>query len=300
MKEDKLIQEWLSKETSADNFDQLEKAIALSENLEIPGKTSHEDAWAGLLDKINTEASDNERLMVPAHQSNKRWMVWAASIAAIFVLGYFSLRDMPTPSVYSTKSANTLAHTLPENSIITLNANSSISLIEESWTDNRVLSLIGEAFFEVSPGSKFTVLTDMGEISVLGTSFNVFVRENELQVSTFTGVVKVEKDGKSILLEKGDQLSFTTKKESWSTTQFNLNHVATWRSGAFHFNSIPLQKVVNELERQFAIEIEVASDISQSIYSGFFSKTDLNEALQLVFVPMGMKYKIDGNKVNVQ
>lgn len=300
MKEDKLIQEWLSKETSADNFDQLEKAIALSESLDVPEKTSHEDAWAGLLDKINTETSDNERLMVPVRQSNKRWMVWAASIAAIFVLGYFSLRNMPTPSVYSTESANILAHTLPDNSIITLNANSSISLIEENWTDNRVLSLIGEAFFEVSPGSKFTVLTDMGDISVLGTSFNVFVRENELQVSTFTGVVKVEKDGKSILLEKGDQLSFTTKKERWSTTQFNFNQVATWRSGAFHFNSIPLQKVVDELERQFAIEIEVASDISQSIYSGFFSKTDLNEALQLVFVPMGMTFEIDGNKVNVQ
>lgn len=299
MKEDKLIQEWLSKETSADNFDQLEKAIAMSENLHVPEKTSHEDAWAGLLDSINTNSSDNEHLMTPAHP-NRRWMAWVASIAAIFVLGYFGLRDIPTPSVYSTESASTITHTLPDNSVVTLNANSSISVIEENWADNRVLSLSGEAFFEVSPGSKFTVLTDMGEISVLGTSFNVFVRESELQVSTFTGKVKVEKGGNSIFLEKGDQLSLATKEDTFTATQFNLNQVATWRTGSFHFNSTPLQKVIDELERQFAIEIEVASDISQSIYSGFFSKTDLKEALQLVFVPMGMKFEVDGNKVNVQ
>ena len=300
MKEDKLIQEWLSKETSADNFDQLEKAIAMSKNLEVSEKTSHEDAWEGLLDSINESASDNEILMVPIRRSNKRWMVWAASIAAIFVLGYFGLRDMPTPSVYATESAATLAHTLPDNSIITLNANSSISLIEEKWDDNRVLSLSGEAFFEVSPGSKFTVLTDLGEVSVLGTSFNIYVRENDLHVSTFTGLVKVERGDNSILLKQGDQLRLNTTQEDWSTIKFNLNQVATWRTGAFHFDSTPLQNVVDELERQFDIEIEVTTDISQSIYSGFFSKTDLKEALQMVFIPMGMKVEIEGNKVNVQ
>lgn len=300
MKEDKLIQEWLSKETSADNFDQLEKAIAMSENLEVPEKTSHEDAWAGLLESINESASDNEVLMVPVLRSNKRWMVWAASIAAIFVLGYFSLRDMPTPAVYATESAATLAHTLPDNSIITLNANSSITLIEEKWDDNRVLSLSGEAFFEVSPGSKFTVLTDLGEVSVLGTSFNIYVRENDLHVSTFTGLVKVERGDNSILLEKGEQLLLNMKQEDWSALKFNLNQVATWRTGAFYFDSSPLQNVVDELERQFDIEIEVTQDISQSIYSGFFSKTDLKEALQMVFIPMGMKVEIEGNKVNVQ
>ncbi|OEK06230.1 FecR family protein [Roseivirga misakiensis] len=299
MKEDKIINQWLQEEKAAENFQQLEKAIALSQNLEVPAKKSHNDAWADLLDKINTESSSNERVLVPEKPSYKRILYYAAGLIGIILISYFGLQNTPEPTIYTTALAVTESKLLPDYSEVTLNASSTISLMEANWDQERTLSLSGEAFFEVTPGSKFTILTDLGEISVLGTSFNVYVRENLLRVATFSGKVKVESGENSAILSKGDELTFNSEKQEWVVNKFSENQTATWRSGSFHFESTPLDKVIEALERQFAIEIEIDRDVDQNFYSGYFSKSDLKEALQLVFTPMGMQFKIDGKKVNV-
>ncbi len=300
MKEDKLIQEWLVQNTSADDLAQLEHAIAITETLDTPSKTTKEDAWANLLSNINEESTSNEKVLTPTKKQDKSWMVWIAGIAALFVLGYFGLMDSPEPTIYSTELANTITHSLPDQSNVTMNASSSISFIEDNWEKERMLSLSGEAFFEVEPGSKFTIVTDLGQVSVLGTSFNVFARDNTLQVSTFTGKVKVEKGNQNVILLPGDQLTLDVGKDLWKADSFNLNQTATWRIGSFYYDLTPLQKVVDELERQFAIKINVSTDISERIYSGYFSRSDLEEALQLVFLPMGFNFSVDGNQVNIQ
>nr|WP_255552120.1 FecR domain-containing protein [Roseivirga sp. E12] len=210
------------------------------------------------------------------------------------------MQGTPEPSIYSTDLADNITHTLPDNSMVTINAQSSISLIEENWGKSRSLRLNGEAFFEVEPGSKFTVTTNLGEISVLGTSFNIFSRDDELIVSTFTGKVEVKDKDRLVILEKGDQLTYRPTEELWRIDNFNLNETATWRTGAFYFDTTPLQKVIDELERQFDIKINVSIDLRDRFYSGYFSKTDLTEALQLVFVPMGLTIEVEGNQVNVQ
>lgn len=300
MKEDKLIQDWLDQNTSTDELVQLEKVIAYTEKLDIPSRTNKEEAWKNLLENINQESSDNHKILIPERKTDRRWIVWVASIAALFVLGYFGLMDSPEPTIYTTELASTITHSLPDDSKVMLNASSSVSFIEEKWENERMLSLSGEAFFEVNSGSKFTVVTDIGKVSVLGTSFNVFARDNTLQVSTFTGKVKVEKGEQNIILLPGDQLTLNTEKNLWNVNSFNLNQTATWRIGSFYFDLTPLQKVIDELERQFAIEIKVSTDISQRFYSGYFSKSDLTEALQLVFYPMGFNFSVDGNQVNIQ
>ena len=45
---------------------------------------------------------------------------------------------------------------------------------KKRFTDERIIQLRGEAFFEVEKGSRFVVQTGKGAVEVLGTSFNVF------------------------------------------------------------------------------------------------------------------------------
>ncbi len=300
MKEDKLIQDWLSEEVSANEMAEMEQILAFTEKLEVPERKSKTDAWADVLGKINEESSDNEVILVPQAAPNRKWIAWVASIAALFLIGYFGMQGTPEPSIYSTELADNLVHNLPDNSVVTINAKSSISLIEEDWTNARSLRLSGEAFFEVEPGSKFTVATDLAEVSVLGTSFNVFSRDEELIVSTFSGKVEVKNNENVVVLEKGDQLTHIPAENIWKVDRFNQNETATWRTGAFYFDTTPLRKVIDELERQFDIKINVSIDLRDRFYSGYFSKTNLTEALQLVFVPMGLTTEIEGNQVNVQ
>ena len=62
-----------------------------------------------------------------------------------------------------------------------------------SWNDGeRILKLKGQVYFEVKKGSKFSVRSTQGIVSVLGTSFNIYDREGAYKVECFTGKVKVE------------------------------------------------------------------------------------------------------------
>lgn len=300
MKDERLIQDWLS-DQDVTKVAALEKAIALTEKLEVPSKTDKALAWGNLLDRINEETHDNQKVLVP-HKRSNRWLIWVASTAAIFLIGYFGLKNTPQPALYSTEATASMSQTLPDNSIVVLNANSEISYVEKHWDNNRTIHMEGEAFFDVQKGTQFTVVTDIGNIKVLGTSFNVFARENGLEVSCATGKVVVEAGGKEVILNPGNKAVFTPSEEGGSleSQPVNINEIGSWRSGDFYYELTALQKVIDEMERQFGIEIIVSTDVSQRFYSGYFSNSDLKEALQLVFVPMGLTYVMDENQVTVQ
>ena len=61
--------------------------------------------------------------------------------------------------------------TMPDKSVITLNADSRLSFVEGNWMNNRSVSLEGEAFFDVKKGTKFEVNSEVGKVTVLGYQF---------------------------------------------------------------------------------------------------------------------------------
>ena len=74
----------------------------------------------------------------------------------------------------------------------------------------------------------------------------------------------------------------------------------TWRDGDFYFESEPLSVVMEELERQFDIEITLQGDSSR-LYTGYFSNKNQDEALDMVFKPMSLTYQRESdNKITVK
>lgn len=301
MKKDDLIENWLELETSLEEREEMERIIALTEHLDVPESKTKDSAWDELMSNIN-ESADNERVLVPEKRSQNRWLVYATSIAAAMVIGYFSLFQADSSGIVSfeTDTAQILTETLPDQSEVTLNAGSSLSYNVEEWSSERMVDLQGEAFFEVSKGNTFTVNTSRGQVTVLGTSFNVYNRDNELTVTCFTGSVKVKIDEDEVILSPGSKATIDLQSGRLLVQDFNPQQSATWRIGEFYFNAASLTKVISELERQFDIKIEVKGDISERFYSGFFSTKSLSEALQLVFVPMGLSSQVNDNIVTVE
>ncbi|MDQ3111195.1 MAG: FecR domain-containing protein [Bacteroidota bacterium] len=83
---------------------------------------------------------------------------------------------------------------LPDSSHIYLNKNSSLSYPENFTGGTREVKLTGEAFFNVTPGTKhpFVILAGNTETRVIGTSFNI--KEDKItkkvEVSVVTGKVR--------------------------------------------------------------------------------------------------------------
>lgn len=93
---------------------------------------------------------------------------------------------------------------LPDGSVVSLNKNSLLSF-EESFKD-RTVQLKGEAMFDVLAGDgEFTVITETGEVVVLGTIFNVKDNGEEMEVEVEEGEVNIKSEGKENKLKRGDR-----------------------------------------------------------------------------------------------
>ena len=91
---------------------------------------------------------------------------------------------------------------LPDGSWVYLNQHSQITYEEEF--SPRTVHLNGEAFFTVEhKNSPFTVISDMGEIEVLGTEFNVKTTVKQVEVDVKKGLVELRTDFNSSKIKKG-------------------------------------------------------------------------------------------------
>ena len=184
---------------------------------------------------------------------------------------------------------------LPDASKIILNADSELSYSEKKWDKERNVSLEGEAFFKVAKGKRFTVSTGHGTVAVLGTQFNVENRKGYFEVTCFEGLVSVTYNNNVTKLPAGTTFVVIDGKvidsEKPNTT------TPSWMNNESSFKSIPLKFVLDEFQRQHDIKVETQNIDIKSLFTGTFSNTNTDLALQSISVPSQIKYKIEGNKV---
>jgi hypothetical protein len=63
------------------------------------------------------------------------------------------------------------------------------------------------------------------------------------------------------------------------------------------FKSIPLNYVLDEFERQYNIEVKTQNVNLEQLFTGSFSNTNINLALQSISTPSQIKFKLEGNNV---
>jgi len=241
------------------------------------------------IDSATEKGKSNEVKVIPFYQSTLGRVGMAVAASILLLLGFFWFNQSET--TYQTGIGEQLAVTLPDGSSVTLNAASSISFHKGTWQEKREVILRGEGFFEVEEGEQFTVKTSLGSVSVLGTSFNVQERENLLNVACYTGKVRVQNEYKvSQTLTPGKKIR--VEQEKVSLDDFVPEETIAWRKGIFRFDDIPLNIVLDELKRQYGINIELKANIKNRRYSGSFTKDDLEGALKMICLPMELKYKI--------
>jgi ferric-dicitrate binding protein FerR (iron transport regulator) len=299
MKEKNDILKWLNRETSDEellrlketkNFKTLEKIAHYSAQIETP-KVDVKEALAAL--KIKTQNSSKKGKFV---QFNfKQLYKYAAAIVVLVATSYFLLFN--NTSSFKTKFAQTKTFNLPDNSEVILNANSEISYAEKDWKTNRNLTLKGEAYFKVQKGKKFTVNTEIGQVTVLGTQFNVKKRANYFEVKTFEGLVSVTYKNKEVKLPRGTIFKVVNGVID-ATNTFDVNE-KSWLQKESNFKSIALRFVLAEIENQFEYTIETKDIDLDILYSGGFTHTDINIALQSITIPLQLSYKIDGKKITI-
>lgn len=187
--------------------------------------------------------------------------------------------------------------TLPDGSTIDLNAESSLKYKPLWWRFNREIQFEGEGFFEVEKGKNFKVVSNAGITEVLGTSFNIFSRDEVYKVTCLTGSVKVTSPAlKSVILKPNSKAEIKTNGSIEVKTDIDVEPVISWKKNLFIFTASPLREVFYEIERQYGVTISTKID-SYALYSGNFSKdSDVEDILSYVCPALGLEFfrKSDG------
>jgi transmembrane sensor len=218
----------------------------------------------------------------------------AAAVAAFFIalsVVYVSNLDEHISTGYAEK----IAFALPDASEIILNADSEVNYDKKHWASERLISLEGEAYFKVSKGKKFTVATGNGQVTVLGTQFNVENRNGYFEVTCFEGLVSVTYQGTETKLPAGT--SFLAIGGVVKDVEAPDASAPSWVNDESSFRSVPLSYVFDEFERQYDMRVETRNINLNQLFTGTFSNTDMNLALQSISTPSRISFKLEGNKV---
>ncbi|WP_339716152.1 FecR family protein [uncultured Kriegella sp.] len=222
----------------------------------------------------------------------KKFLHIAAAVAILITGSYFYLNTLEDTVI--TQYAESKEIRLPDNSKITLNADSELSYDSKNWNNKRSIKLNGEAFFKVAKGKRFTVATADGTVAVLGTQFNVENRKDFFEVTCFEGLVSIQFKGQETKLPAGN--SFLVVNGAIIKSKVTDTR-PSWMDNESTFKSIPLKYVLSEFERQHNITVETKNIDSDQLFTGTFSNTDTELAVQSISVPSRIKFKFEGNKV---
>jgi ferric-dicitrate binding protein FerR (iron transport regulator) len=223
-----------------------------------------------------------------------------AAVVAVVALGvwWFFGRKYPVDQQITTAVGEQQELKLPDGSVVNLNAKSEIGFSPAKWKENRYVVLEGEAMFRVKKGNRFLVHTDQGEVEVVGTIFNVYARGESLEVKCTEGKVQVinPEGTERVLLKKGEQVSILDgRMQDRQGLAFN----PAWMRGESLFRSAPLNRVFEEMERQYGVLV-LADSLEGRSFSGKFVHKDLNKALKMVCEPMRLEWAVSGDTVWVK
>lgn len=295
-----LTPEELEELQKREDFEELQQLVVQIDTLSPPD-FDQEATW----NKLNKATAGSTKTKVVQMPSWVKYSMGAAATLLVFLGIYLALNTSnDTPfSVATTETGEQLTVYLPDSSIVTVNAASTISYNTINWKNERLVNLDGEAFFEVNKGSRFVVKTPLGEVKVLGTSFNVKDRGKQLEVACFNGKVGV----KSVILDKPELLTagqgvLISDKgqqiEQWTLTE---NEKPSWTTGFSTFKDNKLAAVFEELQRQYGVKLTLDKTVDTArVYSGGFPHKDLTNALKTICDPMKLKYELVGqNEVKI-
>ena len=288
MTREELLQKWLDHSLSPQELEAFKKLEDYEELIQMDSALQYFKA-----PEIDVEAAYNA-VQKPVQKDTSKPTAWLRpllKIAAILIIGFgtYFYATQPTLTTHETVVANKTLIKLPDTSEVSLNAVSNLSYDEDAWNETREVNLEGEAYFKVAKGKTFSVVTDKGIVTVLGTEFNVKQRNDLFEVCCYEGSVKVTHNATEIVLKPGDRYLILNGKE-FRTEEENLKE-PTWIRNESSFKSLPLLEVIQEFERQYNVTVEAKNIDTSQMVTGSFTHTNIDTALQSITLPFNLKYQ---------
>lgn len=181
----------------------------------------------------------------------RRGVLGVAAAAVAACLAAFAIPDLQLrlQADYRSGTGEVRDVTLPDGSVVTLDAESAIAFGHE---DRRVELLEGRAFFQVTPdqAQPFTVAAGDAAVIVLGTAFDVAFTDHAVTVAVERGSVQVTAPGSAASkLGPGDTATIDRASGAVVAGKTSPAGIAGWRTGRLAVEGVPVADVIEEIAR---------------------------------------------------
>lgn len=194
---------------------------------------------------------------------------------------------------------------LPDGSTVWVGANSSLIFPNRfEKGKERIVKLVGEAYFDVAHDGKSPFIVNCGNFStkVLGTEFNVKnVEGEEPLVALVEGRVAVNRGNYEVIL-KPEQMVKVPDTGGLNVEHADLEVVTSWKNGSFYFDGQTMREILVEVGRWYNMDVIFRSKlhINEKIHFSAERSWSVKETVDCLNQLSDAKIMIDGNDIMVR
>jgi len=312
-------------------------------------KIDYTQAPAAVLTLAVTADDTNVYPTPEQHHSSRRTIFLLAAamlITAVIITGLYIRTSTPQPVAATTAVTPTLAGneiftgngsrthlTLPDGTVVWLNAGSRINYEKNFGATQRVVTLTGEAFFDVAPNASkpFVIHTARIDIRVLGTSFNVksYPTDKTTETTLIHGSIEVSihnrpsdkivlKPNEKLVVNNEDSAKLDKEKEvrrhdhvdnaslvviSKPTYEQRSGAIieTSWVDNKLIFQDEEFRSLAQSMERWYGVTIRFSTPEKENLrFTGIFEKETILQALDALKLTANFNYSIEGNQITIQ
>ncbi len=298
--EQQWVQAWIAESDSNKQYYQQFKLIwDESKKLERTSTIDTHKAWERFKEKAEARdiQEENKARVIPFFR--QQWFRAAAVLLVLAGSVWFihSLSGLGSGEMLAQSFDEVLVKTLPDGSVVTLNKHTTLTYPANFTGDSRRVTLVGEAFFDITPNKAKPFIIDAGKASVrvVGTSFNVKARTDLTEVIVETGIVQVANEKNTVRLLPGNKATLTDKEDKPVTENVTDELYNYYRTDEFVCNATPLSKVVATLNEAYSANIVLAEPgLNNLLLTTTFHKESLDGILDII--SQTLKLKVEENE----
>lgn len=279
-----------SRQKRLDSFVQalLDYRSALAAGRSLPVSDS-EELWGRIAEELGAPGARSPRHKLTLAKSIGRWAIAAAACISV-VFGLYTWLNDDHERFVVASGAGIEEVILSDGSRVTLRPHS--SLVEIASDKYR---LDGEALFEVTkdPNREFVLETDVAEVTVLGTTFDVSTWANETHVFLAEGRVTIthaEQPG-SLTLEPGQAAIVDRNMISRPVSDATESNYLDWLHSELSFDRSPSYRVAAELGHHFGVVLEIPAELANATLSGRILLSTLDQGLEDLATVLGGRFE---------
>lgn len=229
-------------------------------------ETSH--APATVFNNVWGRLEKSIALPAPGRVRRLRFPKWAAAACITAALVLAGAWWYAQPVSIRTGYGEMKKITLPDSSIVMLNANSRLRYARQ-WHSRKIREvwMEGEGYFDVrhlrrnnaqpQPSDQFVVHLQTLHIHVLGTSFNVQERRRQARIVLNSGHIEVDLNDNlsKIALQPGEMLQYAAAEKKLEKKKVTATNYNAWTSRQLVFNTTPLADVIRTIEDTYGYKV---------------------------------------------